>query len=549
MVAVEWERIGTGKAEDVISMLLKNVYPDAERIWGAGGDEGRDVQIRTPDGNLHAFEIKGFTGRLTDSRRQQIKRSLKRAAQLNPLDWALLMPVDPTPNEERWLRALQRLVPFPTRWEGRLYLNTELAKRPWIERYLIGDWKDEVVRLLAQVGHEQAALERGVWDALERIEHVGSDLNELDPFYVWHVATDGRHTSISPSPRYRGAELDYPLEIHIQFEFTDDPEGRRAAEALKRHVDFGTPLEVPPQYVQRVKINAPVFPGGEFPPGGSISATSRPGSPSLNFLLSVVGPDGDVKASVPLGGAVTSAGERGSIIELRDASGTLTVRVTLDLVDGTLKLNFNYSLNGPFYPGQLRPVVGLFAEMGPPNLLDIRSSDGILHSSQVIEGIDTEAEDRRFLRLLDDLALIQWAAGQYEMVELALSKDDLTEIWLANELIRGRQLTSSWHDATFTVSDDASPEIRRLWTKDGFRLRVITQEPYVARIGGREYRLGHGVGWEVDSATMAAEHDPWREGGPPPGAHVRLVPKDSKVVRRWLVTEDAIGLGTVVQRE
>ncbi len=62
MAAVEWGRISPAKAESVISMLLKNLYPDAERIWGAGGDGGRDVQIRHSDAGLDAFEIKGFTG-------------------------------------------------------------------------------------------------------------------------------------------------------------------------------------------------------------------------------------------------------------------------------------------------------------------------------------------------------------------------------------------------------------------------------------------------------------------------------------------------------
>lgn len=217
MVAVEWERVDAARAEALISMLLKNLYPDAERIWGAGGDEGRDVQILSPDGRLRAFEIKGFTGRLTNSRKQQIKRSLLRAAQLNPIEWTLLMPIDPTPAEEKWLTSLQKLVQFPTRWH--------------------------------------------------------------------------------------------------------------------------------------------------------------------------------------------------------------------------------------------------------------------------------------------------------------------------------------WRDASFALTEDAPPETRRLWTQDGFRLAISTLEPHVAEISGREYRLGKGTVWVVESATMAPEHSEWRDAGPPAGAEVRIVPKDTDAFHRWLITEDSAALG------
>lgn len=539
IVAVEWERIDPQKAEDVMSMLLKNICPEAERIWGAGGDEGRDVQIRLADGSLHAFEIKGFTGRITDSRKRQIKRSLQRAAELSPVDWTLLMPIDPTPKEEAWLRSLQALVPFPTRWQGRLYLDTELAKRPWIDRYLLGDWADEVVRLLEQAGQERAALSRGALDAMERIERVASDLNELDPFYVWHVASDGNRTTISPRPRYRGAEIDYPLNVEIQFQFSDDSAGRRAAGELKRHLDFGTAVDVPAEYIERVSIDAPAFPQGELPPGASLSASPRPGR-SAKFVVAVSAPDGTAKATVPVTGVVASSGQRGSILELQDVSGSLRVLLTLDFVDRKLTTNFRYEVGDAYYPAQLRPVMALLVEVAPPNRLQLRTADGHVAADQAIDETYSDTSHRRFLRLLDDLALIQWAARQYERVGVELGEIDLEEVWMATELIRGLQLRSTWRDATFTLSNDAPRETRQLWTKDGFRLAVSTQEPYVARIDGCEYRLGRGVVWEVDSATMAPEHEEWRVGGPPPGAQVRVVPKDSNVLRRWLLTEDRL---------
>jgi hypothetical protein len=61
---VVWEHYQqTPLFEDMVSVLISRLHPIAERIDGAGGDGGRDVQLRSP-GRLDLFEIKSFTGRL-----------------------------------------------------------------------------------------------------------------------------------------------------------------------------------------------------------------------------------------------------------------------------------------------------------------------------------------------------------------------------------------------------------------------------------------------------------------------------------------------------
>ena len=51
-----------------------------------------------------AFELKSFTGRITLGRRKQVERSIKRTAALGSARWTLVVPVDPTPAEEKWVR-------------------------------------------------------------------------------------------------------------------------------------------------------------------------------------------------------------------------------------------------------------------------------------------------------------------------------------------------------------------------------------------------------------------------------------------------------------
>ena len=89
MTRVKWDELNPGLYEDMVAVLLSNIYPEAaERIDGSGGDGGRDVQLRNGS-ELDGFELKSFTGRMTSGRRVQVKRSLQRAAPLGLRSWTL----------------------------------------------------------------------------------------------------------------------------------------------------------------------------------------------------------------------------------------------------------------------------------------------------------------------------------------------------------------------------------------------------------------------------------------------------------------------------
>ena len=115
---IRWEELGPQRYEDIVSVLVSRLHPDAQRIDGKGGDGGRDLQIvRGQDNRLtDAFELKSFTGRMTSGRRRQVEQSLKRAAILDPARWSLIVPIDPTPAEDRWFRQLGSIYGFPTAW-------------------------------------------------------------------------------------------------------------------------------------------------------------------------------------------------------------------------------------------------------------------------------------------------------------------------------------------------------------------------------------------------------------------------------------------------
>ena len=77
-MSIRWHDFEPQGYEDIVSVLLSRLHPDAQRIDGKGGDGGRDVQIVSgQDGQItDAFELKSFTGRMTFGRRKQVERSL-----------------------------------------------------------------------------------------------------------------------------------------------------------------------------------------------------------------------------------------------------------------------------------------------------------------------------------------------------------------------------------------------------------------------------------------------------------------------------------------
>ena len=187
---IRWDGLERQRYEDMVSVLVSRLHPDAQRIDGKGGDGGRDVQIvRGQDNQLtDAFELKSFTGRMTSGRRRQVEHSLKRAATLDPARWSLSVPIDPTPAEDRWFRQLGRSCGFQIAWLGRTWLDEKMSAFPDIRRYFLEGANDEVVRLLRELHQEQARV-TGVHDAVARLRTLreaffGSLQHEAQPVEV-----------------------------------------------------------------------------------------------------------------------------------------------------------------------------------------------------------------------------------------------------------------------------------------------------------------------------------------------------------------------------
>jgi len=156
---IPWGRYSTDQVEDLVSALLLREYPGAERMDGAGGDDGIDVLVPV-SGGIHVFEIKSYRERLKPVQKRAIEKSARTAAEKN-LDmvvWTLVLPLDHTPAERRWMnRDLASVAGVPVDWMGRTRLEAGLARHPDLVRYYApGSVEHVAFDLLAE--HDRQAL-------------------------------------------------------------------------------------------------------------------------------------------------------------------------------------------------------------------------------------------------------------------------------------------------------------------------------------------------------------------------------------------------------
>ncbi|MEP7379138.1 MAG: hypothetical protein ABI725_06185 [Chloroflexota bacterium] len=549
MPAVDWDHITPKVTEDVVSMLLNHIHPNrAQRINGEGGDDGRDVQIVLDDG-LHAREIKSYKTTLKASQKTKIKNSLLTAAALNPVDWEVLLPHDFTPAELRWFDTLRPLVTFPIDWRGRTWLDTELAQRPFIQRYYLGDAYQEVRDLLELARQEEAGLARGALDALARIDRLATKLNEMDPYYVWEIASDGTTSRLTPRPRYRGAEIDYPLRATMRFAFPETPEAREIEEQLQRSYDFGTAVSVPEEYVVAIDFNALVLP--DVPLTGRIEIGPADPDATETIILAVVDPHGTQLAELEFSGPST-AGLRGRLIDATDATGFVHLHFEADRQDRRMNLQLNVRIDGPYDARTLRSAIRFLAESAQPNTLEIKLLSGERLGSEPLTA-EAPIASPGYARMLDDLTFVEWAARKSPKVGPVLSDEDLKQLAIGRLLVNGGFVTTTWESAEITVLADAPEEARVVYQGPEFRLARTEDGPFAVTIGGNEYPLGARRLIVMETAQLAPEHEDFRHNGVPAGSTVRVVPGSSNAVRLWILSADApvpdLGLAEPVESE
>jgi hypothetical protein len=465
--------------------------PSVRRIDGAGGDEGRDCEFETDEG-LVIYQLKSFTGRLDDKsgRRRQVIKSLNSAVAHQPKRWELVVPIDHTPGELKWFRGLRKIAGCPVEWRGLTWLNLRFAERLFIASYFLGDTRDEVINLLTEMGRREAALEKGVPDVVQQAAALVRRANEIDPHWRFEITTDGTKSSITARPAYAGAEEDRPITVKFNVVIpSTTEEGQAKLAEFERALDFGTVVDLAPEHVPEVEIDAPAGLGGTFK-GPSIRF--GPGQPTttepVDVVFGVVDPAGTSVATLSMNMVPESSGRKGTVLRGSDRSGCVTGTIAINVADMTYQVSLAFDWK-TFVPSDFIQGANFLAKYQAPNLVVVQEGDRIA-ASEPYQCPADELIAEWVSEFVRDLAMVQTQAGMVQAVSGALTAQDAVNASGAIRLLRGFEEHKEWTEADVTFAPTAPLDQRQAFAEGVIKMERDMDEPVLLQIAGAVYPIG-----------------------------------------------------------
>ncbi|WNY33074.1 hypothetical protein Q9Q99_12635 [Curtobacterium flaccumfaciens] len=211
MTAIPWTVVDPDTIERMIAVGLCRRHQHARRIRPSQGDGGLDVLVPTGQPQFHVenYQVKKFADGLDDSRKRQIKKSLKTAiathqdttSRYTISRWYLALPMDFTHEQETWLAnvATELSAPFPVEVFGLTQIEDLLLESPNIREYYLGDGMEKVHEILNQMSSltglhnlttDPTKIEPG--DASSSLADLHQQINAADPHfnYDYQVTKD-----------------------------------------------------------------------------------------------------------------------------------------------------------------------------------------------------------------------------------------------------------------------------------------------------------------------------------------------------------------------
>jgi hypothetical protein len=494
---VHWGSYPGDLLERVMSILLFQERPAAWRRRPSQGDGGLDVGEPSEDG-YHVYQIKGFHAPMTSSRRGQVRKSLQRILDDPRLDrpatgWSLVVPMDPTSEDERWFRQLTARAPFPCDWKGQLFWDSEAAKHTHVIDYYLRDGKArlegrvrDLQHLLAQPGTPLRAADIG-----GNLEGLRAAINRDDPHYRYEFSTsatapkvrrepglvmtravqlaDGGWLSIDVFARYPQATEDAPIggsmQISIPADTNQAGSGSLPAD-FQAFLDFGRGLELPEGTIRDLVVRAPAGLAGEAPSGSAVfgPAFLTDFHPQDN-RFQLVDPTGTVIAETTVHMTAATAGLRGGV-ELAgvDAGGAFDVRIQLLPTQDEERRQARLTVSGRDFIGEpvrhlLRGLRVMQALRAPHELLWRPEFGPAIFSRITLPPESVIQLPTGYLRLVEAMGLIQEHTSILIVMPEKLASEEERDILTTARLLRDGVLNGTWTTGALVLRPEAPDDV------------------------------------------------------------------------------------------
>lgn len=507
MSRIEWTRYNGDDIEALVAMFISGDYPTAERITPSQGDGGIDVLVRTD--KTRVFQVKKFTGPLSTSQANQVKKSIDRLCadprlkDLQVDEWHLVMPWDATLETKKWVTeyATAKGLPEPI-WDGLTRCDFWASKYPHVvDYYLRGN--AERIREMAMSMIQGLRLKdirkedvqsRDIASFADELKDTAAILNREDPFYSYGIQIepelkkpdrdDVREALMNVKPgvvfstlmgdgrvsvrvdvyvKNQVALQLNPLKIDVLM--TAKPESEEAA-AIEDFVKFGSPVELSTGVSG--SSNAPGGLGREFENAGVavLPASEVPEADREIRLVLFDADDRQIDSLVIHRDYTTTGfpsgdkGPRGMESRLVDHHGILDVLLRLDVDEQSSTMATTAHAPHGKLAVDVLPALRFYQRLKAPNTLTVAPRFGPIPGlRQVLTARDKNIADL-WVDIARALTLIQdHTAHRLHFPDLKNTEEKkILEILRTGALLQGQTITermtfiATEHDAT--VSDD-----------------------------------------------------------------------------------------------
>jgi hypothetical protein len=464
-----------------MAVLVAQEHPDTIRRTPARGDGGIDLLV--PSGNGYdVYQVKGFTGRVGASQRRQVEHSwgtVREDARLSRpiVGYKLVVPIDPTPDEQKWFDALTEGSPWEPRWLGQVFWDAQAALYPHVIDYFFAGGQEKVAKRVRALQSALTDPRHPITpaDVMTSLEMLRAALNRDDPHYEYdfQITRDKPDTSglsraaalhstfsieggtfltVTVYPRHRYSLHDSPITTTLEMAVPQQEVTPALREAIRDFEHFGRAVEFPVGTVI-AEINAPAGLGGRFE-GGSVKIgpallTTTP--PPMRLVVRT--PNDTTVCEVKLLVQQVTRGPAGGVeVSLSDESGFISATLQISPPDqqkpdsGHATLTWSVAPLGAAPVMRALPVVRFVTALTPPNTIELRPEFGnaVIAASALDAPVDYAPSG--WIVHLEDLAVVQQHVSRTILVPETVEPEFVNGLHPYARMLAGEQINGTWDE-------------------------------------------------------------------------------------------------------